>query len=67
VTRASIELLLLLDKLVQGNRDALLALLKTPIARALRAVVFSLEAEQGRWLLFSFDRLHQVGCRFDTY
>jgi hypothetical protein len=32
-----------------------------------RRVVAALEAEQGRWLLRSFDRLHQFGFRFDTY
>jgi hypothetical protein len=32
-----------------------------------REVVAVLEAEQGRWLLFSVDRLHQFGFRFDTY
>lgn len=32
-----------------------------------RRVLAALEAERGRWLLFSFDRLHQFGFEFDTY
>jgi hypothetical protein len=32
-----------------------------------RHIVAALEAEHGRWLLFSVDPLHQFGFRFDTY
>jgi hypothetical protein len=32
-----------------------------------RQIVAVLESEQGRWLLFSVERLHRFGFRFDTY
>jgi hypothetical protein len=32
-----------------------------------RTVSAALDAEDGRWLLFSFDRLRQFGYRFETY
>lgn len=126
-TRASTELLFLLDKLVQGSRDSLLALLAIDpqrdaaftrtanpeafdllvsirqhyqqglAARGLirpspddmygrtiqrlatlvdtrhgsdvdaRAITALLQADDGRWLMSSYDRLRQFGYRFDTY
>jgi len=51
------QLLSVIDSTATGDR--------TP--RDARRVVAALDADQGRWLLFSVDRLHQFGFRFDTY
>jgi hypothetical protein len=54
---AESQLLSVIDSTATGDR--------TP--RDARRVVAALDADQGRWLLFSVDRLHQFGFRFDTY
>ena len=54
---AESQLLSVIDSTATGDRTPLDA----------RRVVAALDADRGRWLLFSVDRLHQFGFRFDTY
>jgi hypothetical protein len=54
---AESQVLSVIDSTATGDRTPLDA----------RRVMAALEADQGRWLLFSVDRLHQFGFRFDTY
>ena len=35
--------------------------------RTARRITAAIDAEDGRWLLFQYDRLRQFGYRFDTY